>query len=71
MIKYFPKNLRYLRKREKVNQADIAKLVGKSVQTVCAWENGTREPLVEDVFLLAQHYCVTMEELYFGELYKG
>lgn len=64
----FATNLRKLRKGRKMNQAEIGKIVGKSQDTVSAWEKGTRKPLVEDVYALAVFFEIGMEQLYFGDI---
>lgn len=68
MTNNFAFNLRYLRKKNRLNQAQLARIVGKSKVTVSAWENNTRSPLVEDVYVLSQYFNIDMETLYFGEV---
>lgn len=68
MRKYFADNLHYLRKKKKLSQKDIAVIVKKTNKTVSAWEKGIREPLVEDVYVLAMFFGVTIENLYFTDL---
>lgn len=46
MINHFGDNLVYLRKINRLDQSDVAKLVKKSVATVSYWEKGKREPTV-------------------------
>ena len=68
MTNNFAYNLRILRKTKHLNQAQLAEIVGKSKKTVSAWENNTRQPLVEDVYVLAKYFDTDMETLYFGEV---
>lgn len=68
MTNNFYYNLYYLRKINRLEQKDIAKLVGKSVPTVSSWEKGTRQPLVEDVYILSKYFKVDMETLYMGDV---
>lgn len=68
MTNNFAYNLRILRKARHLNQTQLAEIVGKSKKTVSAWENNTRQPLVEDVFVLAKYFDTDMETLYFGEV---
>ena len=68
MTNNFAFNLHYLRKKHQLNQAQLAEIVGKSKKTVSAWENNTRQPLVEDVYVLAKYFHIDMETLYFGEV---
>ena len=42
----FGENLSFLRKINKLEQKDVAKLVHKTVSTVSAWERGKRESTV-------------------------
>ena len=68
MTNNFAFNLHYLRKQNRLNQKQLAEIVGKSVSTVSAWEKETRVPLVEDVYVLAKYFNIDMETLYFGEV---
>lgn len=68
MTNNFAYNLRFLRKANRLNQQQLAEIVHKSKVTVSAWENGTRQPLVEDVYVLAKYFNLDMETLYFGEV---
>ena len=68
MTNNFAFNLKYLRKTNRLNQAELATIVGKSKKTISAWENNTRQPLVEDVYILAKYFNIDMETLYFGEV---
>lgn len=69
MTNNFAYNIRYLRKLNHLNQTQLAQIVGKSKKTVSAWENNSRTPLVEDVYVLAKYFNLDMETLYFGEVY--
>lgn len=71
MTNNFYFNLAYLRKIHHLDQKHIAKIVGKSVSTVSAWEKQTRQPLVEDVYILSKYFNIDMETLYMGDLSKG
>lgn len=71
MTNNFAYNLRFLRKVRGLNQTQLGQIVGKSVKTVSAWENETRLPLVEDVYVLAQYFGIDMETLYFGDVNAG
>jgi len=68
MTNHFGENLAYLRKINRLEQKDIAKLVNKSVATVSFWEKGKRVPLVEDVYVLSVYFRIDMETLYFGNI---
>ena len=71
MTNNFAYNVRFLRKARRLNQTQLGEIIGKSVKTVSAWENGTRQPLVEDVYILAKYFGIDMETLYFGEVNAG
>ena len=71
MTNNFAYNLRFLRKVRGLNQTQLGQIVGKSVKTVSAWENETRLPLVEDVYVLAQYFGIDMETLYFGDVHAS
>ena len=71
MTNNFAYNVRFLRKARRLNQTQLGEIIGKSVKTVSAWENGTRQPLVEDVYVLAKYFGIDMETLYFGEVNAG
>lgn len=68
MTNNFAYNVRFLRRARGLNQTQLGVIVGKSVKTVSAWEKGTRLPLVEDVYVLAQYFGMDMETLYFGDV---
>lgn len=71
MTNNFAYNVRFLRKVRRINQTQLGEIVGKSVKNISAWENGTRLPLVEDVYVLAKYFGIDMETLYFGEVDAG
>lgn len=68
MTLYFGRNLAYLRKLNRLEQKDIAKLVSKSLATVSMWETGKREPTVEDVYILSVFFKVDIETLCFANI---
>lgn len=68
MIMHFGENLAYLRKLNRLEQRDIAKLVNKSVSTISLWETGKRSPLVEDVYILSLFFKVDIETLCFANI---
>ena len=68
MTLYFGRNLAYLRKLNRLEQKDIAKLVSKSLATVSMWETGKREPTVEDVYILAVYFRIDIETLCFANI---
>ena len=52
-----------LRKRNKVSQAKLGKLVGAAQNTVSQWENGLREPDTDTLHALADFFGVTIDYL--------
>ena len=52
-----------LRKRNKVSQAKLGKLVGAAQNTVSQWENGLREPDTDTLHALADFFNVTIDYL--------
>ena len=64
----FGQNLAYLRKLNRLNQSDIAKLVNKTIATVSFWEQGKREPTVGDVYILSVFFRIDIETLCFGDI---
>lgn len=60
----FPTNLRYLRKKFGLTQDDVAKLLGyKSFTTVQKWEEGKSEPNMLKIYMLADIFQVSIEDL--------
>lgn len=59
----FPKNLRMLRHRFNLHQDDIAAIAGVTKKAVSAWENGTRQPKMGIVQLIANHFNLTVGNL--------
>lgn len=53
-----------LRKRKKLTQIEVSKLVGIQRTTLCNYENGKREPDFETIKKLASFYDVSMDELF-------
>lgn len=68
MANYFPSNIRFLRKLHKMNQTEFGKIISKTYGTISMWESGDREPTIEDVFLLSQHFKIPMTDLYSVDL---
>lgn len=61
---YLGPNIRFLRKRAGMSQADLAKIVGKkSFSTIQHWETGKTEPNVGELKIIAELYMVDLEDL--------
>lgn len=59
----FSENVRFYRKRMKLSQTQLAKLVGVSQQTIDRYESGSRMPSIYDGVKLATALNITCEEL--------
>lgn len=55
--------VRNLRKRKKISQTELAKILHVSQQTVTAWETGKAEPSSSAVSNLADYFNVTTDYL--------
>lgn len=62
-MNYFANNIKYLRKVYGIKQADLAKKIGKTANTVSNWEQGIRQPIVADVIILCQYFNVDFDDL--------
>ena len=60
---FLGKNIKYLRKKNKLKQDDIASIVGKTRTLVSAWENDDRDVTTEDIIKLANHFGIPMDTL--------
>ena len=59
----FGENLKLLRKEKNISQPTIAKLCKTTVATVSRWENNVNEPDINTLILLADYFCITLDEL--------
>ncbi|CAM3505626.1 DNA-binding helix-turn-helix protein [Streptococcus pluranimalium] len=59
----FASRLKELRKKHGLTQKEIAKLIGISQSSYSNWENGNREPSLENVVRLAKLFGVTTDYL--------
>lgn len=55
--------LKDLRKEKNLKQKEVAELVNKTIPCVCDWENGKKEPSIEDLIKLANFFEVTVDYL--------
>ncbi|WOR14862.1 helix-turn-helix transcriptional regulator [Hyphomonas sp. FCG-A18] len=55
--------LRALREQNHLNQADVAKLIGKSHQTYSNYEKATNQITLDHLYVLAQYYGVAITDL--------
>ena len=59
----FSENLKSLRKTNKIDQKELAKVINVSAKTVSHWETGYTEPSISQLILLANYFDVTVDEL--------
>ncbi|MFI5155123.1 MAG: helix-turn-helix transcriptional regulator [Chitinophagales bacterium] len=62
-MNYLSSNIRYLRRKNGHNQAELALNFGKKQNTVGNWENGVSEPSIKELVALSQIFMVGMEDL--------
>lgn len=60
---YLSSNLSYLRKRERLSQAEIAERFNLGSNTIGSYERGDREPTLDCVLKLSQFFDVTVDDL--------
>lgn len=63
MKTYFKDNLKFLRKKYKLSQNDIAKIVNKERSLIGHWENGSRSVTLEDIIKLSGYFNITIDQL--------
>ena len=62
MINYIPENIKYLRKREKLSQGDLAVKLDKTQSTISCWESGKRDIVLADAFILCNYFNIPLED---------
>lgn len=67
-IIHFGKNLKYLRKSERLGQQEIADLLGVNNSSVSMYEKGENYPKIPAVAVIAQKFNVRVEDLLFVDL---
>lgn len=63
MKTFFKDNIKFLRKKYKLSQNDIAKIVNKERSLIGHWENGSRSVTLEDIIKLSGYFNITIEQL--------
>ncbi len=64
MIKnIFGKNLKELRLENDLSQTSLGKVLNVSNQTISAWENGTREPDLDNLVNIARYFEISLDFL--------
>ncbi len=64
----FSKNLRFLRKKENLNQDQVCVLFNKKANTIGNWENQKSEPSLAELMKLAEYFKVSMQELLYVDM---
>lgn len=60
---YFPENLIYLRKRDKITQEELADKLGVSRQSVSKWETGEAYPETDKLISLCEAFGISLDDL--------
>ena len=63
MVNKFSEKMKELRKDKGLSQLQLSKELEYSRESICAWENGTREPSFDTLILIAQYFGVTTDYL--------
>lgn len=59
MTNYFSKNLKYLRKKKKIDQQIMAEDLGVAQSTLSCWENGLRTPDLDMISEISNYLNIT------------
>ncbi len=60
----FKNNLKTLREEKRLSQKDVALKLGVPVSTYANWEQGRREPSIEDLFNIIAIFEIDANELF-------
>ncbi|PGH40834.1 MAG: hypothetical protein CRN43_00970 [Candidatus Nephrothrix sp. EaCA] len=71
MKNFIAENLRKLRLKKGLNQADLADLFGKKHNTIGNWENGRAKPDIDDLTKLCNFFAVKLDAFVFEEVDVG
>lgn len=63
-------SIRNARKKAKIKQGELAKIIGHGQNAICRWENDRQTPLITAVIDIADALGVTIDELV-GREVKG
>ncbi|MFT4062876.1 MAG: LexA family transcriptional regulator [Edaphocola sp.] len=63
MENFLPQNLRFLRKKKGVTQADIHDSIGFVKNTWSNWENAKSQPSIENIIIISQYFDISIEKL--------
>ncbi len=59
----FAKNLRYYRKKEKLSQTELAKVLHYGYTAIANYESGRNEPSIDDLIRIATTLHLSLDEL--------
>lgn len=62
------KRLEQIRKDKKINQSDLAKIIGLTQQTISSYEKGVNKPSIDILLRLAAELNVSSDYLLFGNM---
>jgi len=63
MSNLFSERLKELRLQQNIKQKDLAAILSVGIRTIVNYENGSREPTISALILLADYFCVSMDYL--------
>lgn len=61
---FFGKNIKYLRKKRKLGQQQLANILDVPQSTLACWEKGIRTPKLEKVIDVANYFNVDLSIIY-------
>lgn len=60
---YLYSNIKFLREQKKESQDDLSKIVDKGATAIGNWERGERSPDYVDIYKLAKHFDISIDDL--------
>lgn len=61
-------NIKFLRNKNKLTQAELAKKLNKDYTTVGKWEQNQRNPMMEDLFKISILFNIGVQDLMYKDL---
>lgn len=68
---FFSKNLKFLRKKEKLSQKELGENLNLTRDSIASLENGRMKPSYELLINLRNYFKVNLDDLIFKDLEKG
>lgn len=62
MKNYFPENLKFLRIKKGMTQAELAKKLDKDYSTIGKWELGQRNPIMADILKMSDFFNISVQD---------